>query len=97
MQTDDADAVVLTFRGHLRAEGLTGHAYLEMGCVVPGKGRLLSSVLQGPVTGTTDWVSQVARLSLGSRPGSQTVDLNVHVDGAGVVWVSNVLLAQAAR
>jgi len=39
----------------------------------------------------------VTRLSLGRHPGSQTVDLNVHVEGAGVVWIDNVLLAQAAR
>jgi|SRR6266571_2160625 len=97
VRTDDADAVVLTFRGHLRAEGLMGHAYLEMRCVVPGRGELFSTVLQGPVTGTTDWVNQVTRLSLGRHPGSQTVDLNVHVEGAGVVWIDNVLLAQAAR
>jgi hypothetical protein len=54
-------------------------------------------VLHGVVTGTTDWVNQVTRLSLGRRPGSLTVDLNVDVEGTGVIWINNVLLAQAAR
>jgi hypothetical protein len=97
VRTDDADTVVLTYRGHLRAVGLTGRAYLELRCSLPGRGELVSSVSHGPVSGTTDWINQVARLSLGGRPGPQTVDLSVEVEGVGVVWVDNVLLAQAAR
>ena len=97
VQTEAAEAVVLTYRGHLRTANLKGRAYLEMRCSIPGKGELLARAPQGPSTGTTDWVTQVTRLSLGSQPRPQTVRLNVEIEGPGVVWVHNILLAQAAR
>ena len=61
------------------------------------KGALFSRASQGEVTGTTDWVTQVTRLSLGQRPGPQTVSLGLAIEGAGVVWVDNILLAEAER
>jgi hypothetical protein len=97
VQTEAAEAVVLTYRGHLRTANLTGRAYLEMRCSIPGKGDLFARASQGPSTGTTDWVTQVTRLSLGNEQRAQTVRLNVQIDGSGVVWVHNILLAQAAR
>jgi len=97
VQTEAAQAVVLTYRGHLRTVGLTGRAYLEMRCSIPGRGELISRAPQGPLTGTTDWVTQVTRLSLGGQQRAQTVRLNVEIEGAGVVWVDNILFAQAAR
>ena len=39
VRTYDAPTVVLTYRGHVRAEGLTGRAYLEMRCTLPRKVR----------------------------------------------------------
>jgi hypothetical protein len=97
VQTKGAEVVVLTYRGHLRATKLTGRAYLEMRCSIPGKGELVSRALDAAVAGTSEWVTQVTRLSLGNEPRAQTVRLNVQIEGSGVVWVSNVLLAQAAR
>lgn len=97
VQTKGAEAVVLTYRGHLRAAKLTGRAYLEMRCSIPGKGELVSRAQDAALTGTSEWVSQVTRLSLGNEPHAQTVRLNVQIEGSGVVWVDNVLLAQAAR
>ncbi len=95
-QTKAAEAVVLTYRGHVRSAGLRGRAYLEMRCRIPGEEELISRALEAPVTGTSQWVTQVTRLSLGNA-SVQTVSLNVRIEGSGVVWVHNVLLAQAAR
>jgi len=97
VQTKGAEVVVLTYRGHLRAANLKGRAYLEMRCSIPGKGELVSRALDAAVAGTSEWVTQATRLSLGNEPRAQTVRLNVQIEGSGVVWVSNVLLAQAAR
>jgi len=98
VRTLDAPTVVLTYRGHLRAERLTGKAYLEMRCNMPQKGVLVShTTSETEVAGTTDWVTQATRLSLGAQPGPQIVSLNVAIEGAGVVWVDNILLAQAGR
>jgi hypothetical protein len=68
-----------------------------MRCSIPGKGELISPAPETLLTGTSDWVTQVTRLSLGNEQSSQMVRLNVQVEGFGVVWVHNVLLAQAAR
>ncbi len=97
VQTKGGEVVVLTYRGHLRAANLTGRAYLEMRCSIPGKGELVSRALDAAVAGTSEWVTQVTRLSLGNEPRAQTVRLNVQIEGSGVVWVHSVLLAQAAR
>jgi len=97
VQTKGADAVVLTYRGHLRTANLSGRAYLEMRCSIPGKGELVSKAPEAPLTGTSDWATQVTRLSLGNEQRAQTVRLNVRIEGSGIVWVHNILLAQAAR
>ena len=97
VQTEPAEAVVLTYRGHLRTANLRGRAYLELRCSIPGRPELFSRAAEGPLTGTTDWVTQATRLSLGSQQRAQTVRLNVAIEGAGVVWVNNILLAQATR
>ena len=97
VQTEAAEAVVLTYRGHLRTANLRGRACLELRCSIPGRPELFSRASEGPLTGTTDWVTQATRLSLGSQQRAQTVRLNVAIEGAGVVWVNNILLAQAAR
>jgi len=97
VQTRGAAAVVLTYRGHMRSANLTGRAYLEMRCTPSGNRELVSRALDAAVSGTTEWVTQVTRLSLGNEPLAQTVRLNVQVEGAGIVWVQNVLLAQASQ
>jgi hypothetical protein len=93
VQTKPARAVVLTYRGHLRAADLKGRAYLEMRCRIAGEGEMISKALDTAVTGTSGWVTQ----SLGNEQHAQRVRLNVQIEGSGVVWVHNVLLAQGAR
>ena len=97
VQTKGAEVVVLTYRGHVRAANLSGRAYLEMRCSIPGKEELIAGARDAAVVGTTEWVTQVTRLSLGNQPSPQTVRLNVQIEGSGVVFVQNVLLAQATR
>ena len=94
VQPEGVEGAVLTFRGHLRTADLAGRAYLEMTCSVSGEEEIVSESLKPAPTGTTDWVTHETRLSL--RPGqlANVVKLNVVIEGAGTVWVDNVILVQ---
>jgi hypothetical protein len=92
-----AEGIELVFRGHLRSRGLSGRAYFEMRCSVPGKGEHSARGLKQAVTGTTDWVQQATPLVLERGERCEIVQLNVVVEGAGVVWVENIGLAQVTR
>ena len=93
----NAEHVMLTYRAHLRTEGLDGQAYLEMWCSIPGKGEFFSRALQAPVTGTTGWVTQETPFFLEKGQRAQVVKLNVVVAGIGTVWVDEIALAQTGR
>ena len=87
---------VLVFRGHLRAENLSGHASLAMQCDVPGHTEILSDAKA--VAGTTGSTSQVLRFTAAGGSGVRRVTLNVVADGVGVVWVGPIaLFGQPAR
>ena len=92
-----AENAVLIYRASLRTEELSGQAYLEMWCSIPGKGEFFSRALHAPLSGSTDWVSQETPFFLDKGQRAQTVKLNVVVTGAGTVWVDNVVLAKAVR
>jgi hypothetical protein len=97
VQPKDAEGVALTYRAHLRTQNLTGRAFLEMWCSIPGKGEFFSRGLQAPVTGTTEWVSAETPFFLEKGQRAQTVKLNVVVEGAGIVWVDDIALGESAR
>jgi hypothetical protein len=94
-QPQDAEGVVLMYRGHVRTANLMGRTYLEMSCTIAGKTESLSTAPADPVTGTTDWVRQEAQLSLDKGQRAQTVRLNLVIQGRGIVWVDNIVLAQS--
>jgi hypothetical protein len=88
----EINQALLAYRATLKSEGLTGRAYLEMWCRLPGRGEFFSRGLDQPVSGTTDWSSfQVPfRLRKDQRP--DLVKLNVVVEGRGKLWVKDVEL-----
>jgi len=57
VQTEPAEAVVLTYRRQLRTANLKGRADLELRWSIPGRPELFSRASEGPLTGTTDWVT----------------------------------------
>jgi hypothetical protein len=79
---------VLVFRGHLRAQNLSGHASLKMECDAPGRTDILSDAKE--VTGTTGSTSQVVRFTAAPGSSVRSITLNVVVDGVGVVWVGPI-------
>ncbi len=65
--------------------------------MIPGKGEDSARGLKEAVTGTTDWVRQATPLILEREERCEIVKLNVIVEGAGIVWVKNIALAQVTR
>jgi hypothetical protein len=94
---DGVEDVTLVYRGHLRTRALRGHAYLEMLCSIRGMGEFPSKLLQSPVTGTTDWVSQQTEFFVEKGRQVEMIKLNVVIDGPGIVWVGPILLSQNSR
>jgi len=92
----DTEGVTLIYRGHLRTQNLRGRAYLEMRCDILGNGESVSRILQSPVSGTSDWVSEQTQLVVERGEHVQTIKLNVAVEGVGTVWIGPILLSQAA-
>jgi hypothetical protein len=97
LHPEGADGATLFYRAHLRSENLKGQAFLEMWCVVPGKGEFFSRALQAPLTGTVDWVSQQTPFFLEAGQRCETVKLNLAVAGTGTVWIDDPVLAIASR
>jgi hypothetical protein len=93
----DAEQCLLTYRASLKSKDLTGRAFLEMWCRLPGKGEFFSRGLNQTVQGTTEWASFEIPFLLkkGQRP--DLLKLNLVVEGRGTVWVKDVELLKTPR
>lgn len=92
MPTPDVEQCLLTYRATLKSEDLTGRAFLEMWCRLPGKGEFFSRGLNQTVQGNTGWSSYEIpfRLKKGQRP--DLIKLNLVVEGYGKIWIKDVEL-----
>ena len=97
------DCTVL-YRAMLKTDGLTGRAYLEMWCRLPGRGEFFSKGLNQTVTGSNDWTSCEIPFFLkkGQQPDLIRLNLVVAATGwlwkkavAGRIWIKDVELLQA--
>jgi hypothetical protein len=79
----------------MKTEGLTGRAFLEMWCRLPGRGEFFSKGLNQAITGTTDWASYEIPFYLkkGHRP--DLIKLNLVIEGRGKVSMKDVELLKA--
>ncbi len=91
----NVDNARLIYQARVRAEGLTGQAFLEMWCHFPGRGEFFSRGLQSPVTGTVDWTTEETPFFLKKGEMPDYVKLNLVVDGTGKVWIDDVRLTRA--
>lgn len=82
----------LIYRARVKAENVSGQAYLEMWCVFPGSGEFFSRSLQSPITGTVDWstIETPFFLQKGQKP--ELIKLNLVINGQGTVWVDDIAL-----
>jgi hypothetical protein len=96
------DCTVL-YRAKLKTENLTGRAYLEMWCRLPGRGEFFSKGLNQTVTGFKDWVSCEIPFLLkkGERPDLIRLNLVVQAAGwlfkkavSGKLWIKDVELVR---
>lgn len=87
-----AEQCLVTYRAKLKTDGLTGRAFLEMWCRLPGHGEFFSKGLDQAVKGTTDWASYEIPFYLkkGQRP--DLIKLNLVVEGRGKVWLRDIQL-----
>jgi hypothetical protein len=92
----DVDNARLVYRARLRTEEARGQVYLEMWCRFPGSGEFFSRALDSPISGSTEWVSQETPFFLEKDQKPDLVKLNLVIDGAGTVWVDEVVLARSA-
>ena len=88
----DGENCLLTYRAHIRTEGVEGGVFLELWCRVPGRGEFFSKGLHDKLRGTTDWSSHEIPFLLkgGQRP--DLVKLNLAFEGAGTAWIRDVEL-----
>ena len=98
------DCTVL-YRAKLKTEGLTGRAYLEMWCRLPGRGEFFSKGLNQTITGSNDWTSCEIPFFLKKGETPDLIRLNLAIaavgflfkKAAGKVWIKDVeLLCQSA-
>lgn len=89
-----AEQCMLTYRASLRTEGVTGRAFLEMWCRLPGRGEFFSKGFHNAAQGTNAWSSHEIPFYLkqGQRP--ELIKLNLTLEGTGVVWIKEIQLLQ---
>lgn len=95
IEAPSVESARLIYRARLRSESLRGKAYLEMWCVFPAQGEFFSRALQSPLSGTNEWTSQETPFLLQGGQVPSRVKLNLVVEGAGTVWLDQVVLAKA--
>jgi hypothetical protein len=98
IENPDVEQCLLTYRAKMKADGLSGRAYLEMWCRFPGRGEFFSKGVNQPVSGTTEWTSSEIPFFLKKSERPDLIKLNVAVEGKGRVLVKDVeLLATPLR
>jgi hypothetical protein len=88
----ELEQCILTYRAKLKAEGLSGRAYLEMWCRVPGRGEFFSKGFRQAITGTIDWASYDIPFFLKKGQRADLVKLNLVIEGKGKVWIKDIEL-----
>lgn len=86
----EVDQCRLTYRAKLMSQGLSGRAYLEMWCRLPGRGEFFSRGLDQAVSGTVDWAAYEAPFHLKKGQRADLVKLSLVIDGVGRVGVRDV-------
>ena len=81
---------MLTYRAQMKAENLSGKAYLEMWCRLPGRGEFFSKGLKNTLTGTTGWAEYEVPFYLKKGQQPDLLKLNVFCKGQGTVHIKDI-------
>jgi hypothetical protein len=92
LQNPQIEQCLIAYRAKMKGEGLTGRAFLEMWCRLPGSGEFYSKGVNQPLKGSTDWASYEIpfHLKKGQRP--DLIKLNLAVEGTGKIWMKDLEL-----
>jgi len=74
------------YRARLKTEGLTGRAYLEMWCRLPGRGEFFSKGLDQMASGSADWASYEIPFFLKKGEKPDLIKLNLVLQSTGWLW-----------
>jgi hypothetical protein len=92
VEAPSVDQCVITYRAKMKAQNLTGRAFLEMWCRFPGRGEFFSKGLQHALRGTTEWASYETPFYLKKGQKPDLIKLNVAVEGTGKIWIKDIEL-----
>jgi hypothetical protein len=91
----------LSYRAKLRAENVSGRAYLEMWVRVrekgADKGEYFSRALHSQISGTSDWSTHEAPFFFEADQELTRAKLDLVIEGSGTVWVDDVTLRAGKR
>ena len=92
LQNPQVEQCLIAYRAKMKGEGLTGRAFLEMRCRLPGSGEFFSKGVNQPLKGSMDWASYEIPFYLkkGQRP--DLIKLNLAVEGIGKIWIKDLEL-----
>jgi predicted Ser/Thr protein kinase len=88
---------VLIYQAKVKAEHLTGRAYLEMWCRLPGSGESFSRGLDNVISGTTGWATTQTPFFLKEGEKPDLIRLNLVVEGSGKVFIKDIRLETHQR
>jgi uncharacterized protein (TIGR03067 family) len=87
---------VVTYRAKLKSTNLlAGKAYLVMWARLPYGGEFFSKGLMSSVSGSSEWKSVETSFVVQKDERTDLFKLNLHIEGAGTVWIKDVELWQA--
>jgi uncharacterized protein (TIGR03067 family) len=86
---------VVVFKARMKSADLRGKAYLEMWCRMPGGGEFFTRGATDPLRGTSGWDDYEIPFVLQKEERPDLFKLNVHLEGAGTVWIKDVELWRA--
>ena len=98
------DECVVFYRARLKTADLTGRAYLEMWCRLPGRGEFFSKGINHAITGSNDWLSCEIPFILQKEEKPDLFRLNLVVIAVGwpikkavtgQIWIKDIELLKA--
>lgn len=91
----DVENARLIYQARVRAEDVEGQVFLVMECHFPGKGDVIASDAQTPLTASTEWTTEEVSFPLNEGENPDNVKLHLVVKGKGTVWIDDVRLLKA--
>jgi hypothetical protein len=87
---ENASNTMLFYQAKVRTESLTGKAYLELWCSIPGKGEFFSRGLDQPISGTNNWMTMKIPFRNDSGINPDNIKMNLVVEGTGTIWIDDI-------